>query len=108
MFGDAMKALTSKDIALAQDVIGRDLEVDKLNFIIIRQFHSLITGKTSDEATGLGLVDCNYYSFVAAQIERIADHTIKIARTIVAVPKTAMKHSSDKVFEQKINKLFLH
>jgi len=93
MFVDAMSALSTNDSALAKDVIERDVEVNKLNFAIMRQFHSLMAGKNTEEELHLSLVDCNYYSFVAAQIERIADHTAKIARIVLASKSTPKKIS---------------
>ena len=93
MFADVMKALSTKDILLAQDVADRDLEIDKLHFIIIRQFRSLITGILSEENTGISLLNCNYYSFVATQLERIADHAVKISE-VVNSPTTKSNHDA--------------
>lgn len=100
MFADAMKALSTKDLVLAQDVIDRDLEIDKFHFLIIRQFHSLISGKLMEEDIGISLLDCNYYSFTAMQIERIADHAVKISRAIVQMKVSSPKSNTLKVFEK--------
>jgi phosphate uptake regulator len=39
MFHDAMVALETKDKSLAEDVVNRDTEVDKLQWLISRQYH---------------------------------------------------------------------
>jgi phosphate uptake regulator len=88
MLSDALEALNSTDLSLAQDVIDRDTEVDKLHFIITRQFNSLLRGKVGEEKLGLTLPEANYYSYLAIQLERIADHAVKIAHICLSLPKT--------------------
>ena len=53
----------------------------------MRQFYALIQGKVYDEEIGLSQADTNYYEHVATQLERIADHAVKIARTVITADK---------------------
>lgn len=87
MIQDSCKALFYHDKLLANDVRDRDFEVDKLYLIITRQLHILMRNKTSEEALGLGAGDLYYYEDIAVQLERIADHAVKIS-LIVALDAT--------------------
>src|SRR3989338_222525 len=87
MFNDAIKAITQNNKPLASDVIDRDFEIDKLQLAIMRQFYALIQGRVYDEEIGLSQADINYYERVATQLERMADHAVKIARTVITADK---------------------
>ncbi|MGH7204524.1 MAG: PhoU domain-containing protein, partial [Candidatus Levyibacteriota bacterium] len=87
MFQDALKAIIENDKLLAKDVVGRDFEVDKLLLIIARQRNSLEQNKISKEELGMNLSDLHYYEDVATQVERIADHAVKIARVVEGLNK---------------------
>ena len=87
MFNDAIKAIAQNNKPLAHDVIGRDFEIDKLQLAIMRQFYTLIQGRVYDEEIGLSQVDLNYYENVATQLERIADHAVKIAKAVITADK---------------------
>lgn len=83
MLSDVMQALQTKDKERAKDIIDRDFEIDKLNLAITRQFHSLIRDILSEEEINLDSIDLNYYDNISTQLERIADHAVKIARAII-------------------------
>ena len=87
MFNDAIKAITQNNKLLASDVIDRDFEINKLRLAIMRQFYALIQGRVYDEEMGLSQADINYYEHVATQLERIADHAVKIARIVIPADK---------------------
>lgn len=87
MFNDAIKAIIQNNKPLASDVIDRDFEIDKLRLAIMRQFYALIQGRVYDEEMGLSQADLNYYENVATQLERIADHAVKIAQAVIAADK---------------------
>lgn len=110
MFQDALKALMENDKLLAQDVIIRDFEVDKLHLIITRQRHSFTQDKITQEEIGLQLEDLLYYEEIAAQLERIADHAVKIAQTVSQTDKKFDKilrvSVSYKTVENKLSDLF--
>lgn len=74
MFQDALHAAQTGDIELANDITMRDYEVNKFLYAIKRQFQEILSGKVDGE-----LASVNYYHSVAIQLERIADHAVKIA-----------------------------
>ncbi len=91
MFTDSINAFLRHNKDLALDVIERDFEVDKITFLISRMKHSLMLGSVSEEELDAGLVEADYYDNIAKQLERIADHAVKIAglARAAAMPKNA-------------------
>ncbi len=83
MFDDAVKAFIANDKAVAVDIKERDFEVDKFFFLVLRQYHSLINEIVSEEDLGLDLKDAHYFENVARQLERIADHAVKISQQVI-------------------------
>lgn len=124
MFNDAIKAITQNNKPLARDVIDRDFEIDKLQLAIMRQFYALIQGRIYDEEIGLSQADLNYYENVATQLERIADHAVKIAQAVFTADKKSeslvssrLKNIAEKVLPlleyseeavQKLDKTLAH
>ncbi len=81
MLEDAYKALTQHDQVLATDVINRDAEIDKFQIAITRQLYACVRKKVSLHDLGLTELDLFFYQNIATQLERIADHAEKIAKT---------------------------
>lgn len=79
MLGDAIRALIEDDDDLAADVIERDDDVDRLWFMVSRVFRSTLRNPGAAAEIGLGREACFDYHSSARQLERIADHSAKIA-----------------------------
>ncbi len=90
MFEDALKAIQKGDKNLAADIELRDNEVNKLLYAIKRQFYSLMSGKTDGN-----LANLSYYQSVAIQLERIADHAVKIANLAYLNHSKSLSASGD-------------
>jgi len=85
MHEDAIRAFVNGDQELAQDVINRDDEVDRLYFLVVRQLRRAIASPTGDLLLSpLNLLD---YRLVAKEVEAIADCCANIAVQVVAGPK---------------------
>jgi len=84
MVEDALKAIADGDKRLAGDVIERDAEIDKWQLAITRRTYSLMYNHLTEEEVGLALHELHYYERVAIQLERIADHAVKIVRVVEA------------------------
>jgi len=80
MLRDSINSFLDNKKVLARDVAARDIEIDKLYFLILRQTQSLLQNKISEQDLTLSLVEVHFYKDIATQIERIADHAIKIAQ----------------------------
>lgn len=79
MLEDALLALETKDEALASDVVQRDQDVDRLYWLVVKQYH-VAHGQTLPAGGGpkVGIHD---QRIVAKLLERIGDHAERIART---------------------------
>lgn len=82
MYKDTLIALTSSDKLLAKNIVKRELEVDKFYHAVTRQFY--VSHRNDHEISEIGLnpVDLYYYGLISRQLERIADHCVKICARI--------------------------
>ncbi|MFW5905752.1 MAG: PhoU domain-containing protein [archaeon] len=90
MLADAVEALIENDDELAQDVVERDDDVDRLWYMVSRVFRTVLRNPTSATEIGFPRETVFDYQSGARQLERIADHATKIARIaneIGAVPE---------------------
>ena len=79
MLGDAIDALAELDADMAQDVIQRDDDVDRLWMVVSRIFRATLRTPKAAEELGLPREVCFDYQSAARQLERVADHATKIA-----------------------------
>ncbi len=81
MHRDAILSLQNQDCELLEDVIARDYEVDRLYWLIAREYLMLRDNPQEDnEEMSVSLA---LHSFVLSRyIERIGDHAVRIAKSI--------------------------
>jgi phosphate uptake regulator len=79
MLGDAVTALVEDDDELAADVVQRDDDVDRLWAMVSRVFRSVLRDPGAAADIGQDRETCFDYHSSARQLERIADHSAKIA-----------------------------
>ena len=79
MLDDAITALVENDEDLANDVVQRDDDVDRLWYMTSRVFRSVLRDPSTATAVGVPRETCFDYHTSARQLERIADHATKIA-----------------------------
>jgi len=78
MFTDSIRVLEgSKDLSL--DIIDRDKEVDKLQWFIERQFNMMLENSALGHKISIPPSEAVFYSNVARYLERIADHSCRLA-----------------------------
>jgi len=83
MLRDAIDALKNNNKALAEEVIHRDDEVDRLYFFVVRQLKAAVYNRTLIEEIGLSNPrDCLGYRLIVKSVERSADHAARIASVI--------------------------
>ncbi len=80
MLEDVMVALAENDDDLARDVIERDSDVDRLWYLVSRIFRATLRDPTATEELGLPREVCFDYHSSARQLERVADHAVKIGQ----------------------------
>lgn len=94
MHRSAMLALKEKDKTLALDVITRDDEVDRINWLVARQYNMLIRDIRLAERMETTRERSIYYLLISRIIERIGDHGVKISEN---VPRVSDSQISKKV-----------
>jgi phosphate uptake regulator len=83
MLKDAIEALRTNDKALAQEIVPRDDEVDRLYLFIVRQLKAAVENRLLIEEIGLSHPrDCLGYRLIVKSIERSADHAARIAKVL--------------------------
>ena len=82
MVADSLESLRGRNTDLAQDVVLRDREIDRLHYALIRQFRTKALGYSDTSNTDLSLQALYYYRTVAVNLERVADHAVKIAKLL--------------------------
>jgi len=87
MFQDAISALRSRSLDIAKDVAGRDIELDRLFLVLARQFRIILRDILAEEQLGIGRVKLFDYYTAARQLERIADHAVKIASLVSSLER---------------------
>lgn len=81
MFEDTLIAIGVQDQKLAQSIIQREKEIDKFHLAITRQFYVHLKNEISQNQN-VSTIDLYYFGLVSRQLERIADHCVKICLTI--------------------------
>jgi len=81
MHKDAITAFEENDEGLARDVIDRDLDVDRLYLMVVKQYNLILKDRRISEKIGVDVFEGVNLMLAARLIERIGDHAEKIART---------------------------
>lgn len=83
MHKDAITAFEDNDEDLARDVIDRDLDVDRLYLMVVKQYNLILKDRKISEKIGVDVFEGVNLMLAARLIERIGDHAEKIARTSI-------------------------
>jgi len=82
MYQDSMQALKNKDKTLAEDIISRENDVDRLNWLVARQYNIMLQNISLAEKMNIKVEMANTYFLISRIIERIGDHIVRIAQNI--------------------------
>lgn len=96
MHEDAVKALESADKILAQNVIDRDDDLDRLNWLVERQSHIVLRDVILCQKMNITLEDASNFQFISKYLERIGDHAVKIAQNVL---KLDYERIDEKLFD---------
>ncbi|AEH37423.1 phosphate uptake regulator PhoU [Halopiger xanaduensis] len=115
MLADAVTALVENDDDIANDVIDRDDDVDRLFLVVSRIFRATLRSPRAAEELGLPREDCFDYHSSARQLERVADHAVKISQLAlkldeipeeVATPLLELHADVEDILETSMDALF--
>ncbi len=82
MLTDSVEALKNHDPALAQDVVLRDRDVDRLYWLIERQTNMILQSPRNVDRVSMDITEVLHYCQTSRIMERIADHAVTIAESI--------------------------
>jgi len=85
MHEDIMTAIQRKDENLAEDVLSRDNEVDRLHWLVARQHNIILQNVSFTEKMGITIELATTSFLISRIIERIGDHIIKIAKNTLNI-----------------------
>jgi len=88
MHRDAVTALTEGDILLAENVIARDEEVDRLYFLLVRILRTVIQNPNLSDKLGILPIDCLDHRLAASLVESIGDQSTQIAENVIKMAGT--------------------
>lgn len=86
MHDDAISAVVDDDPTLARGVVDRDREADKLFRLVNRQFQRTLSDLGAVQDLEFTRAELFAYYYLARQLERIADHAVKIAHVAIDQP----------------------
>lgn len=79
MHEDAITALENRNRVLAQDVINRDMDADRLNWLIARQTNMILQNASLSRKMGISPNVAVHYFMLSRIVERVGDHAVRIA-----------------------------
>lgn len=85
MHEDAISAFKNKDKSLAEDVITRDRDVDRLHWLIARQSNIVLKDITLSKQIEVKHEEATFYFLISRLMERIGDHGVKIANNVLEI-----------------------
>ncbi len=97
MVADAVAAFCGHDAELARDVIDRDDDVDRLALLVARQYSLLLRDLVLEQDYGLSRLQFANYNEVVEQLERVADHAVKISAATIALRTPVRKEAASEV-----------
>jgi len=85
MHEDALAAFETRNPGLANDVIKRDMDADRLNWLIARQANMIMQNASLSRKMGITTGMAMHYYILSRIIERIGDHAVRIAEHAIPV-----------------------
>ncbi len=82
MHEEALRALQEQDLTKAENVIRRDRDVDRLEWLVARQSNIVLRNISLAKKIGVMPEEASNYYLISRSIERIGDHAVKIAENI--------------------------
>jgi phosphate uptake regulator len=90
MHKDAITALETRNKTLAEDVIKRDIDADRLNWLIARQTNMIMLHTSLSRKMGISPDMAMHYYILSRIIERIGDHAVRIAEHAIPMMETPL------------------
>ncbi len=98
---DAVLALKTRDEELVEDVILRDRDVNRLYWLVARQFNLLLRNVSLSRDMGVDIEMALNYLQISRVIERVGDHVVKLAESIRSLMYVSIEKKIVDVIEMK-------
>jgi phosphate uptake regulator len=79
MHRDVVNSFLDGDLQLAQNVVARDDESNRLYFLLVRILRTIIQNPSLSEKLGVSPIECLDYRLAASLVEAIGDECVRIA-----------------------------
>ncbi len=109
MYQDAVTAFLGKNRQLANVVLDRDDEVDRLYFLLVRLLRSAIQNPSLGGALEITPIDCLDYRITANLVESVGDSAVEIADQVLSsqpVDLTPEQTTTLKALSRKVEEAF--
>jgi len=103
MHNNAITAMKEGEHKIAEDIISRDAEVDRLYWLVSRQYNTLVREIALAEKMETTRERSVNYLLIARSIERIGDHATKIAHNVIRIQDAEIE--LDKKMKKKLEDL---
>jgi len=106
MLRDAREAMERKEITLAEDVLTREEDVDRLYFLIVRQLKSAVRYQQTAEKLGIAEQrEALGYRIVVKSFERISDHIENLLQNFLELEKERVDLQPPAEMLEEVNRL---
>ena len=85
MHKDAIKSLKTNNKELAENVVSRDFEVDRLYWLATHQYNVILTDIMLSKKMGLSQEEASYYFLISRILERIGDHASILGENVLKI-----------------------
>ena len=82
MHEDAMNALQTNNKKIAEEVVTRDNEIDRLHWLVARQHNIILQNMSLAEKLNMTIVMTSTIFLISRILERMGDHVVRIAQNI--------------------------
>jgi len=100
MHEDAFTSMEKRDRALAEDVLRRDSDINRLNWLAARQHSIMLADTTLARRMGISLEDAVHYFLIARILERIGDHGVRISRGVLQLMEKRLEKDIQALLKQ--------
>jgi phosphate uptake regulator len=95
MHRDAVRAFVGGDMHLARNVVARDVEVNRLYFLLVRILRTVVQRPGLGERLGVRAIDCLDYRLMASLVESVGDLSVEVAEKAVELGAALSKELSE-------------
>jgi phosphate uptake regulator len=85
MVEDVLKGMKTLDKIYLEDVIVRDIEVDRINWLIHKEYNMLNKSPKIADKTNIGFEDALNIMLSSRIVERVADHAVAMAEYLMKI-----------------------